>query len=226
MSDGAFIAAANQARPIVAGRAIGIGLVLALHVAIGYALVHGLARKEVDIARPPIVASIVDQAPPKPPEPPAPPPPSFAPPPQMFVPPPEVRIKTPPPPTTRAVTAVTAERPPPAPPPAPVAVAAPPAPPPREPVRIGPRLDGARSSEPEYPPASRRLGEQGFLIVQVLVDAGGRPTEVKVQQSSGFPRLDQAAVTGIKEHYRFVPGSIDGRPEAMWFTFKFTWKLK
>ncbi len=92
--------------------------------------------------------------------------------------------------------------------------------------RVQPRLDGAHSHEPEYPPVSRRLGEQGTVILQVLVDAEGRAIEAKIVQSSGFPRLDQAAIAGVKDDYRFVPGTLDGKAQPMWYTFKFTWKLQ
>ncbi len=45
-------------------------------------------------------------------------------------------------------------------------------------------------------------------------------------RSSGFPRLDQAAIAGIKADYRFVPGTLDGKAQPMWYMFKFTWKLQ
>jgi protein TonB len=73
---------------------------------------------------------------------------------------------------------------------------------------------------------SRRLGEQGFLLIEVLVDEQGRAVEAKLVQSSGFPRLDQAALAGVKDNYRFAPGTVDGKPAPMRFTFKFTWKLR
>ena len=45
-----------------------------------------------------------------------------------------------------------------------------------------------------YPPESRAAGEQGVVILRLTVDANGRPTAVSVAKSSGFPRLDRAAV--------------------------------
>jgi periplasmic protein TonB len=209
-------------------RLVGIAIVALLHVGIGYALVNGLAQRTVEAIRPPIVAKIIEAPPP--PKPPAPksPAPRLAPPPPLFVPPPEVRIAPPPAPPPRAVTAVTKAPPPVAAPPAPAPVAAPPAPPaPKsEPVRSEARLDLAQSREPEYPAASRRAREQGSVLVQVLVGLDGRPLEAKLVESSGYPRLDQAALAGIKDGYRFVPASLDGRPVQSWFTFKFTWKLR
>ena len=133
--------------------------------------------------------------------------------PPLFVPPPEVRIETPAPPPSTAITAVTNVKPT-APPPA------------REAVTVMPRIDLAHSRQPDYPPVSRRLGEQGSVILSVLVDVNGRVADAKIVQSSGFERLDQAAIAGVKESYRFVPATVDGKPQQMWYTFKFTWKLQ
>jgi protein TonB len=210
-------------RPI-GPRLVGIGLVALLHVAIGYALVNGLARRTVDQARVLIEATIIDPAPPQRVEPPPPPPPQpeIAPPPKaapppkvvpkpLFIPPPEVKVEHPPAPPEQstAPTVITTAKPPAA-----------------DPVRILPRIDAQHSREPEYPAQSRRLGEQGSLVLQALIDIDGRVLETKLVQSSGFDRLDQAALDGIKSNYRFAPGTIDGRPQAMWYTFKFTWKLR
>jgi periplasmic protein TonB len=47
-----------------------------------------------------------------------------------------------------------------------------------------------------YPSESRAAGEQGVVILRITVNAGGRPTAVSVRSSSGYPRLDRAAVEG------------------------------
>lgn len=47
---------------------------------------------------------------------------------------------------------------------------------------------------PVYPPESRSAGEQGVVMLRLIVDGNGRPTSVTVARSSGFPRLDRAAV--------------------------------
>jgi protein TonB len=174
-----------------------------------------LAHRSVDVVHAPIETKIIEEARQERPPPP-PPPPELAPPPPAFVPPPEIHIETPPPPPkSTAITVVTPEKPL-APPPAPVAAA----------VRLMPKIDAKRSQEPEYPPTSRRLGEQGSVVLQVLVDVDGRVLESKLVQSSGFDRLDQAALDGVKTNYRFAPGTVDGTPAQMWYTFKFTWKLR
>jgi protein TonB len=197
------------------GRVAGLGLVALLHVGLIYALITVLSHRSVEVGPVPIETKIIEQTEQKKTEPP-PPPPTFQPPPPPFVPPPEVNIQAPPPPAqSTAITNVTPVRPPePAPPP------------PRAPVNVLPRVNPAASHEPEYPPVSRRLGEQGSVILEVLVDANGRATDAKIVQSSGFPRLDEAALEGVKTSYRFVPGTVDGKPQPMRYTFKFTWKLR
>jgi len=199
-------------------RLAGFALVVLLHAVVIYGLVTGLAHRVVDVVRAPIETKIIEETRPERPEPPPPPPPELSPPPPAFVPPPEVHVELPPPPPkSTAITVVTPEKPiAPPPPPAPAV----------EPVRVMPKIDARHSSEPEYPPTSRRLGEQGSLILQVLVDVDGRVVASKLVQSSGFARLDEAALEGVKTNYRFTPGSLDGKPAEMWYTFRFTWKLK
>lgn len=211
------MAAVSQQSP--ATRLIGIGLVVLLHIAVIYALVTGLAHRAVDVIRAPIETEIIAPTKPDKPPPPPPPPLQLAPPPPAFVPPPEINIEKPPPPPPKstAITAVTPVKPM-APPP--------PAAPAAEPVRVMPRIDTRQSHEPEYPPTSRRLGEQGSVVLQVLVDVDGRVIDAKLLQSSGYDRLDQAALAGVKNDYRFLPGTIDGQPQQMWYTFKFNWKLR
>ncbi len=205
-----------------APRLIGIGLVVLLHIVIVYALVTGLAHRAIEVIQAPIETRIIAAAKPETPPPPPPPPLQLTPPPPAFVPPPEIRIAKPPPPPPRstAITVVTPVKPvappPPAPAPAPAA----------EPVRVMPRIDASRSQQPEYPPTSRRMGEQGSVVLQVLVDTDGRVIDTKLLQSSGYDRLDQAALDGVKSNYRFLPGTVDGKPQQMWYTFKFNWKLR
>ncbi len=68
---------------------------------------------------------------------------------------------------------------------------------------------------PTYPSISRRMGEEGKVILRVLVNAKGLPEQVEVKQSSGFERLDKAAVQAVKR-WKFTPGTRNGVPEAMW----------
>lgn len=63
-----------------------------------------------------------------------------------------------------------------------------------------------------YPSASRALNEEGLTKVNLCYDDRGRPVEVTVDESSGFSRLDEAAVRYGKA-VRVRPGLIDGQPQ-------------
>lgn len=64
--------------------------------------------------------------------------------------------------------------------------------------------DYLHNPRPVYPAASRRLGEEGRVILRVRVSAQGLPLAVDIKQSSGFARLDEAARAAV-ERWRFVP---------------------
>jgi protein TonB len=53
-------------------------------------------------------------------------------------------------------------------------------------------------SPPEYPAQSMRLNEQGRVVLRVELDADGRVSNVQVKTTSGFRRLDEAAVRVVK----------------------------
>ena len=59
------------------------------------------------------------------------------------------------------------------------------------------------------------MGEQGKVVLRVLIDAQGVPQQVELKQSSGYERLDQQALETVLR-WRFVPGKRNGVPEAMW----------
>src|SRR6267378_8023661 len=85
-------------------RVTGLVVTVALHIVLIYALIHGLARKIVEIVTPPLETKIIEEIKP-PPDKPPPPPPKLATPPPPFIPPPEVQIQVPVqlPPTITAV---------------------------------------------------------------------------------------------------------------------------
>ncbi len=76
--------------------------------------------------------------------------------------------------------------------------------------------DYLKNPPPGYPRLSRRNGEQGTVIVRVFISTQGTPEKAEVRTSSGFARLDQAALDAV-QRWRFVPGRRQGTPEAMWF---------
>ena len=89
---------------------LGFGIVVALHLLLGWALVTGLAQRMIEVIKAPIETKIIEEQKPPPPPPPEnlPPPPKFAPPPPSFVPPPEVNVN--PPPTLAPTITTTAAR--------------------------------------------------------------------------------------------------------------------
>jgi protein TonB len=121
-------------------------------------------------------------------------------------------------PTPRAATGVVTPQE--ALPPVTVPVAAVPAPaaPPAPPAVQLPssNADYLQNPKPAYPPLSKRLGEQGKVIVRVLIGADGQPQQAALGSSSGFDRLDQAALQTVMA-WRYVPGKRGGVAEAMWF---------
>lgn len=74
------------------------------------------------------------------------------------------------------------------------------------PTLVGARFDAdyLHNPRPAYPVSSRRLGEEGRVMLRVRVSAQGLPLAVEVKQSSGSPRLDEAARAAV-ERWRFVP---------------------
>jgi protein TonB len=103
---------------------------------------------------------------------------------------------------------------PPQPAPAPVeAGPAPPAPPAVTAARFD--ADYLHNPAPAYPVMSRRLGEQGRVVLNVRVLADGMPGKVEVRTSSGFPRLDQAALEAVGR-WRFVPARRGEEPVEAW----------
>ena len=89
---------------------------------------------------------------------------------------------------------------------------------PAQPVAMGPRADAswAGNTPPPYPPAARRLREEGDVRLSVHIDESGRVTEVKIARSSGSSRLDAAAVETVKK-WRFKPATVDGQAVASWY---------
>ena len=81
------------------------------------------------------------------------------------------------------------------------------------------------NTKPAYPPISKRLAEQGKVVVRVFIDADGRASQGSVKVSSGFDRLDQASLTTAL-NWRYMPGKRNGIAEGMWFDVPLVWNLK
>jgi periplasmic protein TonB len=104
--------------------------------------------------------------------------------------------------------------------------AAPPAPP--APPRIelpSSSADYLNNPPPPYPPLSRRLGEQGKVVIRAFIDERGTATRAEIRTSSGYDRLDQAALQTVLK-WRYVPGKRGGVTEGMWFNVPINFVLE
>lgn len=174
--------------------------IIALHVFILYALATGLARRAIEVLAPPIQTQIVEEVK-KEEAPPPPPPPQFERPP-VEIPPPDVTINVPVEENTTAirVTQTVARA-------APVAVAAPTR---RTGLGVGRNFP---NSEDYYPEASKRLEEQGVVVVHVCVGPDGKLTEEPtIAKTSGSNRLDGGALKLAKAASgKYIAATEDGK---------------
>ncbi|MCL2298440.1 MAG: energy transducer TonB [Proteobacteria bacterium] len=79
--------------------------------------------------------------------------------------------------------------------------------------------------KPEYPFQSRRLREQGWVKLRVHVTAEGLANEVTLHTSSGFERLDKAAIDAVKR-WRFRPAQRAGKAVAGWVVVPVRFELQ
>jgi periplasmic protein TonB len=187
----------------------GVWLVIAaVHVATVYALVSWSPVRVLFEAAP-IEASILD----------TPVPASEAPPPPVpqlvraempVVEPPVIALNIEQPPD--AITVVVAETPP--------------APAPSTP-RVIAEVAYVEAPQPKYPAESRRSGEEGLVVLRVLINELGRAARIDIERSSGHARLDNAARLAVQRAL-FRPYVENGVPRmalAM-IPIEFSWKSR
>lgn len=83
----------------------------------------------------------------------------------------------------------------------------------------------ASNRKPDYPSLSRRYGEQGTVVLRVLVGANGRAQQVELHSSSGHALLDQSAKQAV-QNWRFAPATRHGQPVSDWFLVPIPFKLQ
>lgn len=187
-----------------------VAAIVAAHAAAVWALMQVREVRQVVVDVVPVFASLI--APPKPLEPLSPPPV-----PERRVVAPRVIAAAPSPaPAPLVVTAPPEIAEPPAPPMAVVTAAAPvpapaPVPPPQPKDIPASQVQYLEPIEIVYPRLSIRQREQGIVLVRLLIDEAGLPRDVRVSRSSGFARLDDAAVSAVRKA-RFKPPTENGRP--------------
>lgn len=218
-------------------RIVAIVIVVLIHLALGYALVSGLAYSAVKKAVERVTTVDVDEPEEEIPEEEEPPPPEEVPdtaPPPPVAPPPPIRVNTNPPPV-RTVTTIPPPSPPARviPPPAPPAPPAPPpAPPPPPPPRFTPKDATPRNSQGswvttnDYPRRALREGAEGVTRVSLSVSADGRVANCRVTGSSGNSELDTATCDNIKRRARFRPATNgQGNDVAGSFSMSVRWQM-
>lgn len=72
-------------------------------------------------------------------------------------------------------------------------------------------VEYVRQPAPRYPPQSRRLREQGVVVLRVVIDESGRACDIAVESSSGYARLDRAAREAVA-NAAFRPYLEEGAP--------------
>jgi protein TonB len=207
-------------------RTAAIIIVALIHIALGYALVTGLAYNVIKKAAEDLKTFDVEDEPPPPPEEPPPPPEKMEtpPPPQVVAPPPIVRTNTVAPPVIST---------PVAPPPVitPVARPAPPAPPAPPPPRVSQaaRARGnlvALFSTDDYPQSAIRNEEQGTTAVRLTIGPDGRVSDCSITQSSGSSALDNATCSILRRRARFTPAKDQaGNPISDTYSQRIRWEL-
>ena len=212
--------------------------VVGFHLLGLWALQAGLLRRAVELVIPVQVLAelieppqpVIEPAPPAPSPPPPKPVAAKPPPPKPIARPTPLAVPTPmvtPEPSPVAPVAVALTTPAPAEPtPAVQAVASAPPTPPAPPRIDLPSKDAdyLNNPPPAYPPLSKRLNEQGRVVIRARIELDGSASQVEVRSSSGFERLDQAALQAVKR-WRYLPGKRGGVAEAMWFNIPINFVL-
>ncbi len=187
-------------KPLSRGeRLANAALVVLLHVMLAYAMLYVSVKNELIQLPPSISVRLLPMLEAKP-EPPRPLPPPAKPhlrKQPLPLPQPVLAVASP-----AATSSFTVAPQPPAPPPQ--SVVAPPAPAPVAVVAARFDADYLHNPKPAYPALSRRLNEAGRVVLKVRVSAQGTTLDVAISKSSGFARLDAAAVDAVTR-WRFVP---------------------
>jgi protein TonB len=134
---------------------------------------------------------------------------------------------TAPAPVEREVAPIEVAPPSPATPPALAPAPALAAPVPAAPAVTLPRFDAdyLDNPTPAYPPLSRRMREEGKVMLRIFVEPDGRPSRVEVSAASGSPRLDRAAEAAVWR-WKFVPARRGSEPVGAWVLVPIVFSLR
>ncbi len=205
---------------------LSLTLIAVAHIVVFALVIQSINGRMIFSPPPPLTMATIESPPPPPLKKELPPPkPDFAPPPPMFVPKVEVDVPTP---VTQKDIVITDKVPAeftpplvvdPGPPAAdPVKVAL------HKPVHVAAVIDAKNCEKPDYPRNALRNGDAGTVKLALLVGIDGRVHDSKIEKSSGFRELDNAAQTGLSL-CKFKPASIDGVPQQAWAKMEYVWKV-
>jgi protein TonB len=207
--------------PSRASQRIGMAVAVALHVGGGAALLAYEPARSALLAAAPIMVSLV-----------TPPQPQVKAEPRPSKPKPLVQPRPKPPEPLPIITAPIE-----APSPSPIIVPPPPPPPPPEPapVVVAPpppsitapifAADYLDNPAPPYPALARRAGEQGRVVLRVLVSPSGKADEVEIRTSSGHRRLDESARDTVRR-WRFIPAKRGDEAVSAWVLIPISFRLE
>lgn len=184
----------------------GITFVVLFHLVVIYGLAVGLGHDPMSLVKQQIDTKIIEEDTPPEEEAPPPPPPDFVPPPPDFVPPPDIDFApdAPPPANNNAITVSKK----------PVEIAVSPA-----------RTPKKGLSRPPYPSASLRLGEEGAVVLLLYLDEAGKVRDGKIASTSGFERLDVAALKHAIRSWKLEPCMKGNQAVACWHKMSFRFKI-
>lgn len=201
-----------------------LAMVFGAHALLFYLIYSGMLNRVVDAAIPPavLVTFVNPPSPPKAPPPAAPKtvaPARLTPPELPSVPVPAVQLAAPPESIRVTEAAAVPDKAP-----APVASAAPAPLASSTPKTISTGIEYILPPQTVYPPMSKRMGEQGKVVLRILVGESGKPDQVQIHTSSGFARLDEAGrQAGLR--VLFKPHLEDGRPVPVYVILPLNFQL-
>lgn len=97
--------------------------------------------------------------------------------------------------------------------------------PPAAPVIVEPAMNTTGCNAPVYPRSALKNEEAGVVFFGLLVSATGNVEQGKIFSTSGVNSLDQGALVPFSK-CKFEPGTIDGKPVAMWLGIHYLWDLE
>lgn len=85
--------------------------------------------------------------------------------------------------------------------------------------------DYLQNPAPVYPPLSRRMGEEGKVLLRAYVLPNGKPETVEIKKGSGSSRLDESALAAVRK-WRFVPARKGAEAVAAWVLIPISFRLE